>query len=99
MTIDPFVILLITFWLLAALLCFGWWLTCCCCGLCCPRRLQRVLGILAALLTAVTFISTIAASSHLTLLWHQAEDAAIKSIHDAAVASLHDSHLLEKLVL
>lgn len=66
---DPLVVWLVVFWAIVLLTCFGWLLSCCVCGLCCPRRLQRWLGVLAVVLLIGATLGTAVATHRLEALW------------------------------
>jgi len=80
---DPLVVWLGVFWLVALLVSIGWLLSCCFCGLCCPRRLQRCLGVLALVLLLAAAIGTAIFTHRIDELWRGSKAV----VHDGVVAA------------
>jgi len=84
---DPVVYTLIAFWALALLVCAGWCVSCCLCGgMCCPRRLQRVLGVLAIVLFVATVLATAIAAHRLDALVRGTERTMLATLSAARFA-------------
>jgi len=77
---DPLIAWLIAFWVLVLLVCCGWLFSCCVCGLCCPRRLQRCLGVLAVVLLIGATLGTATATHRLEELWNGSKAVVADSI-------------------
>jgi hypothetical protein len=81
------VYVLVALAIFSLLLCCGWWFSCCFCGLCCPVKLQRVLGVLAVIMCIITLLSIAIAMHRLQRLIDSGVVVVSNSMH--AVKAVH----------